>query len=827
MASLFVRLGLQSKDYVKGMKAAGKQTEKFKKQTMGLATAIKGVAGAYAGLRLVRLAGDWARLAGTQQQAESTLKQAMISMERFSEPAYQGFLKMASGLQEVTTFGDEAILMGAKFLMTYEAIADDVMPRTMRAMTDLAALMGGDMRQAANMLGKASMGMTGELRRVGVTVDQSTFKAFGFLGVLKQIEKQVAGQARALAQTGIGPWQQLANLWSDMKEDLGDLVLELSRGFLPSIKIFAEQMKEVAKYWIQIVGAKPEPTVLDNMRAQREELLKQKKIQEDILMLRTRPTGTGFLTGGQQAARNRAAELLPELREQIKLLDKVIAREEKLAAIRGVKPGLTPPSTAGIDPQLVLRIQARAAMQDYTDAALKEAEAGYKDHLERKKTFDTDYLDTYWKQHIEYLADNAQAMEDWKNRAAAAAAEVAASIETIFAAVAEGLRLIEAVGTAGDAETAADRFLGILGDKIGGFWGGIVHAIRLVFQGIVADFINMIPDMVFALLKGIGENMPRMIKNIIPEIIDAVLKGIPIIIKGFVASIPAFIEDVISFIPRIIDSFITEIPKIWEVIIDCTVALLLWIEAKWKEIWDGVAKWWENMKKLSPTDLVDISEENKIPILSLFILDPISITAMFLVANIAEVFEKANISDMFDAFEKFSIADIIDTTNLLGIGDFVDITKWSIADMFTKASIADMFNKASLSDITSGGGGPLPPAGTPTGQGMIPQSVLTLLEWLRETGGLLPISEYPGTLHGGGMVQKIPRLHSGLAADEVPAILQTGERVLSRQQNRAFESGAGKPIHIHLEMDGREISHVVFDSLEYNQEAINTVRRII
>ena len=84
----------------------------------------------------------------------------------------------------------------------------------------------------------------------------------------------------------------------------------------------------------------------------------------------------------------------------------------------------------------------------------------------------------------------------------------------------------------------------------------------------------------------------------------------------------------------------------------------------------------------------------------------------------------------------------------------------------------------------------------------------------------------PGSwFHEGGI---IPRAHAGmLAQDEVPAILQTGERVLSRQQNAAFERGAGRDIHIHLEMDGREVSHVVFDSLEFDEENITKLRRAI
>jgi len=49
--------------------------------------------------------------------------------------------------------------------------------------------------------------------------------------------------------------------------------------------------------------------------------------------------------------------------------------------------------------------------------------------------------------------------------------------------------------------------------------------------------------------------------------------------------------------------------------------------------------------------------------------------------------------------------------------------------------------------------------------------------------------------HAGGLVTShgIIRAHGGLAPDEIPAILQTGERVLSRGQNASYESGAQKP----------------------------------
>jgi len=55
-----------------------------------------------------------------------------------------------------------------------------------------------------------------------------------------------------------------------------------------------------------------------------------------------------------------------------------------------------------------------------------------------------------------------------------------------------------------------------------------------------------------------------------------------------------------------------------------------------------------------------------------------------------------------------------------------------------------------------------------------------------------------GAYHAGGVVYA----HAGwprLRSDEVPIIAQTGERVLSRDQNRAYEAG-GTPIQINLEV---------------------------
>lgn len=85
------------------------------------------------------MAQEWVRLAGVQEQAEAGVRQAMISMGRYTDQAFEGIKRMASALQQTSTFGDEAILIGTKFLLTYKQIPESLLPRTMKAMVDLAA----------------------------------------------------------------------------------------------------------------------------------------------------------------------------------------------------------------------------------------------------------------------------------------------------------------------------------------------------------------------------------------------------------------------------------------------------------------------------------------------------------------------------------------------------------------------------------------------------------------------------------------------------------------------------------------------------------------
>lgn len=199
---------------------------------------------------LNRAISGWEKLSATQELAEAGMVTAMKSMGRYTKGFEELIKQTAAAIQTQSTFGDEAILMGTKFLMTYGNISNQAMPRVMQAMTDLAALMKGDMTGAANMLGKASMGMTGELRKAGITVDTATFKSKGFIGVLEQIEAQIRDQAKAQRETKAGGLKAFGNVVSDVKEKFGQFTSTIKWNIATILLPHVEKLNKKLAEWI-------------------------------------------------------------------------------------------------------------------------------------------------------------------------------------------------------------------------------------------------------------------------------------------------------------------------------------------------------------------------------------------------------------------------------------------------------------------------------------------------------------------------------------------------------------------------------------------------
>lgn len=143
--------------------------------------------------------------------------------------------ELASSLQRVTKFSDEQIRSGENLLLTFTKIGKDIFPQATEVMLDMSQALGQDVKSSAIQLGKALqdpiLGVTA-LRRVGVNFNeeaQKTIKNLVDTGraaeaqkfILKELQTEFGGSARAAGQTFAGQLIILKNQFNDLQETVG------------------------------------------------------------------------------------------------------------------------------------------------------------------------------------------------------------------------------------------------------------------------------------------------------------------------------------------------------------------------------------------------------------------------------------------------------------------------------------------------------------------------------------------------------------------------------------------------------------------------------
>lgn len=170
-----------------------------------------------------------------QREAETTLAAVLRSTGNAAGYNLEQLKKMASGFQDVTTFGDEAVLSGMSILATFKNIQGDAFERTTKAALDMSTVMKQDLKPSMVMLGKAindPLANLSALSRAGVqfTKEQKALiKEMVLSGdlmeaqglILEELESQFGGAAEAAGGPFAKALGQLKNVWGDLLEEIG------------------------------------------------------------------------------------------------------------------------------------------------------------------------------------------------------------------------------------------------------------------------------------------------------------------------------------------------------------------------------------------------------------------------------------------------------------------------------------------------------------------------------------------------------------------------------------------------------------------------------
>lgn len=236
--SLWVKLGLDSKQFDRGVGTAQGRISRFERGIASARNAMVALGSAYVVGRMVKGVVD---AFAEQEQAVISLRAALEATGRGGAAALDTLTKRAAELQKVTTHGDEAVIKAtASFAQLATALDARELADAQKAIIGIAdTFLGGDVNNAALLLGKTLGSTTNALTRYGITIDTSATQSEKLAQVLAQSDVFFrVSQERATSLSG--RIEQLKNKFGDLKEEIGAQLLPVLDALLPVLNTMIE-----------------------------------------------------------------------------------------------------------------------------------------------------------------------------------------------------------------------------------------------------------------------------------------------------------------------------------------------------------------------------------------------------------------------------------------------------------------------------------------------------------------------------------------------------------------------------------------------------------
>ena len=238
--------------------------------------------------------GKVVQLSSRQEKAEKKLSSALASTAHSAGLTHKQLTLMASGLQSVTNFGDEALIETQALLLTFTRIQKDVFPKALEAVLNVSEAMGQDLKSSAVQVGKALndpvTGLTA-LKRVGIQFskeqeiaikkfDKTNDLASAQAIILQELQTQFGGLARSVRNTTIGSFTALGNSFGDMLEQIGNAIspfLSSLSNSLEEITFIMKSEGEQQLIFLEKIGASEETIAKARINLLKEEATERLK----------------------------------------------------------------------------------------------------------------------------------------------------------------------------------------------------------------------------------------------------------------------------------------------------------------------------------------------------------------------------------------------------------------------------------------------------------------------------------------------------------------------------------------------------------------------
>lgn len=252
LARLMLELNTNLAAFQQDMGRAAAIAERTAKRIDGV---MKGVGGSLAAIGAGLAFKSIIDEAGEAEQALKQLQQTIKSTGGVAGVTVDSVTQISGEIQKLTGVSDDAVNSMASVLLTFTKVGKQVFPEATKAIVDMSAKLGTDLKSSAVMVGKALndpvKGMTA-LSKAGVSFSQGqkdTIKALVESGntlkaqqmILRELQTEFGGAAAAARNTLKGAFDALGVAAKDVLENIGSAQGTGLRGALEFMVIACEK----------------------------------------------------------------------------------------------------------------------------------------------------------------------------------------------------------------------------------------------------------------------------------------------------------------------------------------------------------------------------------------------------------------------------------------------------------------------------------------------------------------------------------------------------------------------------------------------------------
>lgn len=284
---------------------------------------IAGVTAAIAGV--VAISKDLINVYSVQEQAEVRLEATLRATNNTIGMSSKELKNLASSFQEVTTFGDEAIIEVEKLFVASGSVSKEALPRATEAVLDLAAAMGEDLNASAKRLAKVLADPKSNLdalKDANIQLSDAQKEEIkqlqeqgDLLGaqsiILEKVESSYGGIAKALADTDTGKLTQISNVWGDIKEGLGKGLLD---SISPALDVLYEKLTKISAWITKNITADDVISLIKSGNSVDYKAMDDSELRELRFEMQLR--SARMLYGDKKYAAQAASDITGELRRR-------------------------------------------------------------------------------------------------------------------------------------------------------------------------------------------------------------------------------------------------------------------------------------------------------------------------------------------------------------------------------------------------------------------------------------------------------------------------------------------------------------------------------